>query len=90
MRLKVEVSAPSAEIQQDVCERTKKNTEWLQKCWCQEGRKDRVKRECDEMMNLLAVGMQWLASPCSETTPPPYGSSENFKHMPSAAAFCSA
>lgn len=24
MRLKVEVSAPSAEIQQDVCERTKK------------------------------------------------------------------
>lgn len=64
-----------------------KKTEWLQKCWCQEGRKDREKRECDEMMNLLAVGMQWVLSPCSETTPPPYGSGENFKHMPSAAAF---
>lgn len=37
------------------------------------------------MMNLLAVGMRWVVSPSSETTPPPYGSSE--KHIPSAAAF---
>lgn len=59
MRLKVEARAPSAEIQQDVSERAKKEkAEWLQKCWCQEGRKDGEKRECDEMMNLLAVGMQ--------------------------------
>lgn len=28
------------------------------------------------MMNLLAVGMQWLFSPCSETTAPPDGGSE--------------
>lgn len=61
MRLKVEVSAPSAEIQQDVSERTKK-TEWLQKCWCQEGRKDREKRECDEMMNCwLLELLVWYA-----------------------------
>lgn len=42
---------------------------------------DGEKRECDEMMNFLAVGMQWYAvTSCSESTPPPYGEKEHYRH----------
>lgn len=37
---------------------------------------DGEKRECDEMMIFLAVGMQSLITSSSESTPPPYGEKE--------------
>lgn len=42
---------------------------------------DGEKRECDEMMNFLAVGMQSLVTSCSESTPPPYGENEPYSHI---------
>lgn len=42
---------------------------------------DGEKRECDEMMNFLAVGMHTLITSSSESTPPPYGEKEHYKHM---------
>lgn len=67
----------AAEIQQDVSERKK---ERQQRRCCQEGRMDGEKRECDEMMNYLAAGMQWCVTSCSEATPPPYGGEESCRH----------
>lgn len=42
---------------------------------------DGEKRECDEMMNFLAVGMQRPVTSCSESTPPPYGEKEQCRHL---------
>lgn len=42
---------------------------------------DGEKRECDEMMNFLAVGRQWLVTSCSESTAPPYGEKEPYRHI---------
>lgn len=41
---------------------------------------DGEKRECDEMMNFLAAGMQWCVTSCSEATPPPYGGEGSYRH----------
>lgn len=41
----------------------------------------REERECDEMMNFLAVGMLWLVSSCSEATLPPSGEKEPYRHI---------
>lgn len=49
------------------------------------GREGWRERECDEMMNLLAV-VQWV---CGKTTPPPGGGAAHNKHVTSAASiFC--
>lgn len=42
---------------------------------------DGEKKECDETMNFLAVGMQWLVTSCCESTPPPYGEKEPYSHI---------
>lgn len=42
---------------------------------------DGEKRECDEMMNFLAVAMHVLVASSSESTPPPHGEKEHYKHM---------
>lgn len=49
-----------------------------------EGGKDGEKRECDEMMNLLAV-VQWV---CGKTAPPPGGGAGPNRHVASASVFC--
>lgn len=37
---------------------------------------DAEKRQRDEMMNFLPVGIQWLVTSCNEPTPPPNGAKE--------------